>query len=317
MPNWDEPLHKRILTLYKSFGFSQKQIAIKLGMDRKTLSELFNKKDAEFTYGDITNLCSALEISVFDLFNHKDFYPTNSSRKPFCNKPDDYFHNAKIKEKYEIVEYDHAGTILQECYRSEYEEIKKVLLGLNIDIGDCERGGGNESPIPKKIRKLFRDQAWYTEQQIDGSLLLDLRMENVNKKQVHEFHNVNGYLTGYHLDYYKSRIAVDTEWNSKDQTFDRDLSAMRAYYEAGVISLGVIITRGDELGTFPEHYGFKKYGASTTWMKKLTDRLDSRRAGGCPILAIGIKPEAINNFITDKAYLTRNRNDAGKVGKNK
>ena len=35
-----------------------------------------------------------------------------------------------------------------------------------------------------------------------------------------------GYLTGYRVDYFKNGIAVDIEWNSKDQTFARDLSAM-------------------------------------------------------------------------------------------
>ena len=36
-----------------------------------------------------------------------------------------------------------------------------------------------------------------------------------------------------------------------------------------------------------------KYGASTTWMGKLKYRLDSRRQGGCPILAIGIGKENV------------------------
>ena len=39
-----------------------------------------------------------------------------------------------------------------------------------------------------------------------------------------------------------------------------------------------------------------KYGASTTWMGKLLPRLDSRRNGGCPILAIGIKKEVISDW---------------------
>ena len=39
-----------------------------------------------------------------------------------------------------------------------------------------------------------------------------------------------------------------------------------------------------------------KYGASTTWMGKLTYRLDSRRNGGCPILAIGIRKECVEEY---------------------
>ena len=40
----------------------------------------------------------------------------------------------------------------------------------------------------------------------------------------------------------------------------------------------------------------KKYGASTTWIGKLTYRLDSRRNGGCPVLAIGIGKECVEGY---------------------
>jgi hypothetical protein len=99
------------------------------------------------------------------------------------------------------------------------------------------------------------------------------------------------------------------EWNSKDQTYDRDLYAMSAFYDAGAIDVGVIITRGFSLdsayfrslgkvltkdGREGEAEVYKKYGASTTWMGKLLYRLDAGRNGGCPVLAIGITPRAIS-----------------------
>ena len=40
----------------------------------------------------------------------------------------------------------------------------------------------------------------------------------------------------------------------------------------------------------------RKYGASTTWIGKLIYRLDSRRNGGCPILAIGIRKECVEGY---------------------
>lgn len=49
----------------------------------------------------------------------------------------------------------------------------------------------------------------------------------------------------------------------------------------------------------------KKYGASTTWMGKLTYRLDSRRNGGCPILAIGIGKECIEEYGRHSEYDTK------------
>ena len=39
-----------------------------------------------------------------------------------------------------------------------------------------------------------------------------------------------------------------------------------------------------------------KYGASTTWMGKLEYRLRSRRNGGCPLLAVGIRKSCVEGY---------------------
>lgn len=41
------------------------------------------------------------------------------------------------------------------------------------------------------------------------------------------------------IDFLKGRVAFDLEWNSKDQTFDRDLLAMRTYYDCDIVSDGL------------------------------------------------------------------------------
>ena len=95
----------------------------------------------------------------------------------------------------------------------------------------------------------------------------------------------------------KNKVAFDLEWNSKDQTFDRDLLAMRTYFDCGIIDVGVIVTRSEELNdVFKDFDIMTKYGASTTWTGKLKYRLDSRRNGGCPILAVGIKKPCIEGY---------------------
>jgi len=98
----------------------------------------------------------------------------------------------------------------------------------------------------------------------------------------------------------KDKVAFDLEWNSKDQTFDRDLLAMRTYFDCGIIDVGIIVTRSEELNDIfraikvnDSETLIKKYGASTTWMGKLLPRLNSRRNGGCPILAVGIKKKCV------------------------
>lgn len=105
---------------------------------------------------------------------------------------------------------------------------------------------------------------------------------------------IKGYIDGHNIDFVKGKVAFDLEWNSKDQTFDRDLLAMRTYFECGIIDVGIIVTRSTELvDIFKKLDINKKYGPSTTHMDKLIYRLDSRRNGGCPILAIGIRKAVV------------------------
>lgn len=291
-------IKNRIKKLYKDLGHTQKGMASEMRIGSAELRKIINQSDAEFKIGDLSNICEVLGISLFEFFNSEEFYRETTFDKPYKIVLEDYFQDQEINEKFEIVGYDHAGDILK-CYPQEFEELKCVLKTLDIGMEDILAKGGNESEIPKKIRKKFVEHGWKTEQEIHGSLHVELRSKSATKKIQKEIHTINGYLTGYMIDYYKNGIAIDTEWNSKDQTFDRDLSAMRSYYESGVISVGVIITRGSELCTFPAKYGLTKYGASSTWLNQLTERLDCRRAGGCPILAIGITPKAIKDFSAD------------------
>lgn len=63
----------------------------------------------------------------------------------------------------------------------------------------------------------------------------------------YETNTIKGYIDGHNIDFLKNRVAFDLEWNSKDQTFDRDLLAMRTYFDCGMIDVGVIVTRSEEL----------------------------------------------------------------------
>ncbi len=60
-------------------------------------------------------------------------------------------------------------------------------------------------------------------------------------------------------------------------------------FELRAISVGIIITRCDELqDIFNELDRGSSYGASTTHMSKLLPRLQGGSGGGCPILVFGI-----------------------------
>lgn len=66
----------------------------------------------------------------------------------------------------------------------------------------------------------------------------------------------------------------------------------RLLFELRAISVGIIITRCDELQHIFDMLGRgASYGASTTHMSKLLPRLEGGGGAGCPVLVIGISKE--------------------------
>lgn len=203
----------------------------------------------------------------------------------------------EIAEKYEFYNFNGALEILTQTHINEFSEIVRALNDFSVETDDIMRKGGNESQVPKKLSALLRPLDW-KELEISGDLIVRL-LEGKKMKAVSKEFTLKEFISGHKIDYVKGEVALDLEWNSKDQTFDRDLYAFRTFYECGVITCGVIITRSEQLNTVFEKLGGdikKKYGASTTWMGKLLPRIHARRHGGCPILAIGITPKVISDW---------------------
>lgn len=212
------------------------------------------------------------------------------------------FIHPDIQSKYEFFDYGHALEILYESFPNEWEEIQDALRRLKLTIDDISKAGGNESPIPKKFDDVLYPYGW-REIRISGDLVVKKYPRQIVQRrgrfsdEPFEIETIKGYIDGHNIDFLKNKVAFDPEWNSKDQTFDRDLLAMRTYFDCGLIDVGVIVTRAEELnGIFKEIGIMAKYGASTTWMGKLLYRLDSRRNGGCPILAVGIKKGCVKGY---------------------
>ena len=213
----------------------------------------------------------------------------------------------ELLDKYEFYNFGHALEILSQAFPNEWEDLQECLNKLEITIDDLRKAGGNESPIPKKFDDVLYPLGW-REIRITGDLLVKLYPRRSNQRgrfsdQPFDEKVIKGYIDGHNIDFITGKVAFDLEWNSKDQTFDRDLLAMRTYFDCGLIEVGVIVTRSEELNQIFKNITdkngnslMKKYGASTTWLGKLLYRLKSRRNGGCPILAIGIKQECVKGI---------------------
>jgi hypothetical protein len=245
-----------------------------------------------------------------------------------------------ICDLYEIHNYRNAAQVLATSCPQEFSEIIEALRIFRLTLDDIRKPGGNESDIPKRFSSLLRHKGWL-ETRIRGDLLItkvigsmpqwkgNEREEEKDNLEEIETLRKRGYqvecikrenfLDGHKVDYVRNRVAFDLEWNSKDQTFDRDLYAFRAFHECNLIDVAVLLTRSADLNDVFEQLGPEinsngeikkdktgkpkliktKYGASTTWMGKLLYRLNAGRHGGCPVLVLGIT----RNLITDwKAY---------------
>lgn len=234
----------------------------------------------------------------------------------------------EVRALYDVYSYRHAAAILATSYPEELRELEAALLAFRVTTHEIGMPGGNESEMPKKFSRQLRPAGW-VETRIQGDLLVRLQeyteemAENGKVRKLamppRDARVVENYLDGHKIDYVKGRVAFDLEWNSKDQTFDRDLYALRAFHECGLVSVGVLVTRSASLnpvfsvvpqlkrdGT-PEFHTSgpragmpksvrNKYGASTTWMGKLLYRLNAGRHGGCPVLVFGITPRLIPDW---------------------
>ena len=210
-------------------------------------------------------------------------------------------------EKYQIKSFRNAANLLASAHGDQTRQLFGILSKFEISIEDILKGGGNKSEVAKKLEALLHPLGW-NETRISGDLLVRKRAKVLNTRtkspkhvKVDDVSLLENFLDGHQIDFVKERVAFDLEWNSKDQTFDRDLYAMRAFYDCGIIDVGIILTRSTDLSKMFADIGsridspksFKdKYGASTTWMGKLDYRVNAGRAGGCPILALGFKEAA-------------------------
>lgn len=190
----------------------------------------------------------------------------------------DVYFPQDIKDKYEIYEWKHACAILRSDFSNEWRDIIDLLNNFSLYKSWIKEAGGSKSRLAIWIDGFMGKRKW-VEKQFSTSFMVD------GKKHNSPTHKV---------DCYKNGIALELEWNNKDPFFDRDLNNFRLLFDLRAISVGIIITRSDELQKIFNSLGKgKSYGNSTTHMSKLLPKIEGGGGAGCPILVIGL---------TDKLY---------------
>jgi hypothetical protein len=182
-----------------------------------------------------------------------------------------------ITGKFEVAETHHASSILFTDFRAEWDDLMGMLTDFVLRQSDIVVPGGRKSPISLGIDRYFYDRNW-----VEHDFKIQVSADGETKLA-----------PTHQVDYFRNRVAIETEWNNKDPFYDRDLTTFRLLFELNVLSVGVIITRASELQDIFDEIGRgKSYGNSTTHMGKLVPKLNNRASGGCPVLAFGIKKAA-------------------------
>lgn len=212
--------------------------------------------------------------------------------------------------RYSVTSYRSAATILERRAPQELAMIRDVLREFRISQREIRMPGGNEMAATRRFGQLAETAGFHTQVRIEADLTVRLRAGKGDAAPVIDSILREDYIHNHLVDFWRGRVAFDYEWNSKDQTYDRDLYAFRSFFEAGVIDVGVIVTRelsndyfkalGPALDKQGQETGKSvaaKFGASTTGTHKLISRIGAGRSGGCPVLAVGILP---GNITTDE-----------------
>lgn len=179
-----------------------------------------------------------------------------------------------ILKAYEVHEWKHAAAILATDFPEEFKNIIDVLRAHRIKKNHIIVGGGGKTKLAQTLDRAFADLGWI-EKSWDTKIVVDQR------ESASPTHKV---------DCFKNMVALEIEWSNKDPFYDRDLNNFRLLFDLRVISVGVIITKSDELAPLLHELGiWKKYGTSTTWMSKLLPRIEGGGGGGCPVLVFGFR----------------------------
>ena len=178
-----------------------------------------------------------------------------------------------IMDMYEVHEWKHASAVLERDFPDEWNDLGTVLTTFQLRRSQIIKPGGGKTDIARSLDQALAAKGW-KEHGFDTKVVVDA---NEMRSPTHK------------VDCVKNCVALEIEWNNKDPFFDRDLNNFRLLFDLRAISVGIIITRCDELQEIFDALGRgPSYGNSTTHMSKLLPRIEGGGGGGCPILVFGI-----------------------------
>lgn len=144
---------------------------------------------------------------------------------------------SEARDYWSFMESNSASAIIKAVCPGEWADIVDVLATYRLDANSWLKAG-NRGDIAEQIDDEFARRGWR-----EARLDLETKGLLTSKGGASLGALATVVQEGYLVDNFKNRIVLDVEWNAKDGNLDRDLASYRSWYEAGVISAGVIITK--------------------------------------------------------------------------
>lgn len=229
----------------------------------------------------------------------------------------------EARDHWAFMESNSAAAVIQAVCPSEWADIVDCLSTYRLDPNSWLKAGGNRGDIAAQIDARFAEKGW-RETRLDletrGILYSREGQRLAELPPVHQ--------EGYLVDNFKNRVVLDVEWNAKDGNLDRDLASYRSWYEAGVISAGVIITKDrlallrlarsvwdDYQSTVPQAQRSSKLPidlatSTVTAFDKAQLRVRRGVMGTCPVLIVAANEATWNG----QPYRSESLPDTGQVG---
>ena len=142
---------------------------------------------------------------------------------------------------FEMKFCSHARAILEVDFPGALSELASVLLNVTIPVAELIAGGGGEAKCTQRMRRELASFAWEKTNFEITKTVNGKTSESIS----HEVDHVRRMNPPMVSD--ERLIALEIEWNNKDPFFDRDLENFKRLHLDGVISVGIIVTRGSSL----------------------------------------------------------------------
>lgn len=142
-----------------------------------------------------------------------------------------------------VKEINHGKTIAEQCFSDQCENIIKILSNWSLNLENhIIKGGGGQADHTQELTKSFESMGWEKNRiTVKNIVSFERRFKEISINS--SSHEVDHLIHGNS----DSLLALEIEWNNKDEFFDRDFQTMHRWYDLEIIDLAIIITRGPEL----------------------------------------------------------------------